>query len=87
MPIEAAFTLAMQSDPSLFHIASKMNIFIVTPTTLLSSLRTVNYTWKQESQKQNIAEIVTLGSDILDKLTAFTEDLTDIEKHLNLALK
>ncbi len=87
MPIEAAFTLAMQSDPSLFHTASKMNIFIVTPTTLLSSLRTVNYTWKQESQKQNIAEIVSLGSDILDKLTAFTEDLSDIEKHLNLALK
>jgi DNA recombination protein RmuC len=87
MPIEAAFTLAMQSDPSLFHTASRSNIFIVTPTTLLSSLRTVNYTWKQESQKQNIAEIVSLGSDILDKLTAFTEDMTDIEKHLNLALK
>jgi hypothetical protein len=52
-----------------------------------SGAETVNYTWKQESQKQNIAEIVSLGSDILDKLTAFTEDMTDIEKHLNLALK
>jgi DNA recombination protein RmuC len=51
MPIEGAFSLAMQNDPTLFQEAAKNNIFIVTPTTLLSSLRTVHYTWKQESQK------------------------------------
>lgn len=87
MPIEGAFSLAMQNDPTLFQDAAKSNIFIVTPTTLLSSLRTVNYTWKQESQKQNIREIVELGSEILNKLVAFSDDFGDIERHLNSALK
>ncbi len=87
MPIEGAFSLAMQNEPTLFQDAAKGNIFIVTPTTLLSSLRTVNYTWKQESQKQNIREIVELGSEILNKLVAFSDDFYDIEKNLNSALK
>ena len=87
MPIEGAFSLAMQNDPTLFQDAAGSNIFIVTPTTLLSSLRTVNYTWKQESQKQNIREIVDLGSEILNKLVAFSDDFGDIEKNLNSALK
>jgi DNA recombination protein RmuC len=87
MPIEGAFSLAMQNDPTLFQEAAKNNIFIVTPTTLLSSLRTVHYTWKQESQKQNIREIVELGSEILNKLVAFSDDFGDIEKNLNSALK
>lgn len=87
MPIEGAFSLAMQNDPTLFQDAAKNNIFIVTPTTLLSSLRTVHYTWKQESQKQNIREIVDLGSEILNKLVAFSDDFGDIEKNLNSALR
>jgi len=87
MPIEGAFSLAMQNDPTLFQDAAKSNIFIVTPTTLLSSLRTVHYTWKQESQKQNIREIVELGSEILNKLVTFSDDFQDIEKNLHSALK
>ena len=47
----------------------------------------MHYTWKQESQKQNIREIVELGSEILNKLVAFSDDFGDIEKNLNSALK
>lgn len=87
MPIEGAFSLAMQNEPTLFQEAANSNIFIVTPTTLLSSLRTVHYTWKQESQKQNIREIVEIGSAILDKLVTFSDDFNDIEKNLNQSVK
>ena len=87
MPLEGAFSLAMQNEPTLFQEAAKNNIFLVTPTTLLSSLRTVNYTWKQEAQKQNIKEIVNIGSEILNKLVSFSDDFMDIEKNLHQALK
>lgn len=86
MSIEGAFSLAMQNEPTLFQEAVKNNIFLVTPTTLLSSLRTVHYTWKQEAQKQNIKEIVDLGSEILNKLVNFSDDFMDIEKSLKQAL-
>ncbi len=57
MPIEPAFALAVQTDASLFNDAFEMNIVIVSPSTLLATLRTISSIWRQENQNKNALEI------------------------------
>jgi DNA recombination protein RmuC len=86
VPIEAAFTLAMQTEGEIFQEAASKNIFIVTPTTLLASLRTVSFSWRQESQKQNVMEIVKTGTEIMDKFVSFADHFLDVENKIKSAL-
>lgn len=83
IPIEPAFTLAVQQDPELFNDAYSKNIVIVSPTTLIATLRTISSIWKQEYQNKNAIEIARQGGALYDKFQAFTEDLISIGKHLN----
>ena len=77
MPIESAFSLALQNDPELFTFAWDKNVVIVSPTTLLATLRTVSSIWKHEKQTQNAIEIARQGGLLYDKFVSF---LTDLEK-------
>lgn len=83
IPIEPAFTLAVQHDQDLFNDAYSKNIVIVSPTTLIATLRTIASIWKQEYQNKNAIEIARQGGALYDKFQTFTEDLISIGKHLN----
>ena len=82
MPIEPAFAYAVQSDASLFTDAFEQNIVIVSPSTLLATLRTIASIWRQEKQNRNALEIAKQSGDMLDKFTAFVEDLLTVGKGL-----
>ena len=82
MPIEPAFALAVQNDLSIFNDAFEMNIVIVSPSTLLATLRTIESIWRQEKQNKNALEIAKQSGDMLDKFTAFVEDLISVGKGL-----
>lgn len=82
MPIEPAFALAVQNDQAIFNDAFEMNIVIVSPSTLLATLRTISSIWRQENQNRNALEIARQSGDMLDKFTAFVEDLLSVGKGL-----
>jgi len=75
MPMESAFSLALQNDPELFGFAWDRKIVIVSPTTLLATLMTISAIWKQEKQTLNAMEIARQGGALYDKFVAFIADL------------
>jgi DNA recombination protein RmuC len=82
IPLESAFSLAMQHDHELFNEAFERNIVIVTPTTLLATLRTVSNLWKMENQNKNALEIGRKAGDLLDKFADFCSDLEKIGEQI-----
>ena len=82
VPIEPAFALAVQSDANLFYEAFEKNIVIVSPTTLLATLRTIASIWKQEKQNKNALEIARQSGDLYDKFVGFVEDLSLIGSNI-----
>ena len=84
-PIEGAFSLALQSDPKFFQFSWKHSIVIVSPTTLLATLKTVESIWKREKQNRNAIEIAQASGRLYDKFTLFTEDLSQIGANLKKA--
>jgi len=82
MPIEPAFAYAVQNDNSIFTDAFEKNIVIVSPSTLLATLRTIASIWRQESQNKNAVEIARQSGEMLDKFTAFIDDLISVGKGL-----
>lgn len=85
VPIEPAFGLALQTDQGIFLEALERNVVIVTPSTLLATLRTVNFIWKQDSQKKNVMEIARQSGLLYDGFVNFTEELKQIGKQLDRA--
>lgn len=78
MPIEPAFSLAIQSDAELFNFAWERRIVLVSPTTLLATLRTVSSIWKFEKQSKNSLEIARLSGELYDKFEGFIRDLQKV---------
>ncbi|MHB8339261.1 MAG: DNA recombination protein RmuC [Ignavibacteriaceae bacterium] len=78
MPIEPAFSLAVQNDPAIFSDAFEKNIVIVSPSTLLATLRTIASIWRQEKQNKNALEIARQSGALYDKFVGFVEDLFNI---------
>ena len=85
MPLEPAFALAFRLKPELFEQAWDKNIAIVSPTTLLSTLRTVSSLWKQERQQKNALDIAKRGGELYDKFAGIVKDLEDLGKKLSSA--
>ncbi|NLJ82292.1 MAG: DNA recombination protein RmuC [Bacteroidales bacterium] len=85
--LEPALTLALQHDNTLFDKALNKNIVLVSNSTLLASMRTVSFIWKQENQKQNVVEIAKESGLLYDKFANFTEDLLDLGKSLETSKK
>ena len=82
MPIEAAFSTAFAQDDTLFSEALSKNIIIVTPTTLLATLRTVENIWHFEHQSKNSLEIARRAGIMYDKFRGFMEEMEKIGKQL-----
>lgn len=83
VPIEPALNAALAANQGLYEEALKMNVVLVSTTTLLATMRTVSYIWTQEDQRQNIQEIIKKTSALYDKFSGFVGDLQKVEKHLN----
>ncbi len=82
VPIEAAFSAALQVEPNLFQEAFDRNIVIVSPTTLLATLRVIDSLWKQERQSQNAREIAERAGWLYDKFVLFIQDLDEVGNRL-----
>ena len=87
MPLEPAFALAFKLKPELFEQAWDKNVAIVSPTTLLSSLRTVSSLWKQERQQRNALDIAKRGGELYDKFASIVKDLETLGDKLNTVQK
>ena len=87
IPIEGAFSAAVQNDNSLFQDAFDKNVVIVSTSTLLATLRTIASIWKQEKQTQNAIEIARQGGALFEKFVGLTEDLLNLGKQMDTAKK
>lgn len=82
VPVEPAFALAIQEEQQLFAEALDRNIVLVTTSTLLATMRTVSFIWKQEKQKKSVLEIARQSGLLYDRFCAFVEDLQSIGKRI-----
>lgn len=80
--LEPALIIALQNEPSLFEKALNKNIVLVSTSTLLASMRTVSFIWKQENQKNNVLDIAKESGLLYDKFVGFIEDLIKIGKNI-----
>jgi DNA recombination protein RmuC len=83
VPIEPAFALVVNTDENLYAWAFEKNIVIVTPATLLATLRTIDTMWNNEKQQQNALEIATQAGRLYDQFVNLTEDLIKVGNQLN----
>lgn len=87
IPIEPAFAIAINEDNSLYNKAFEQNIVIVTPSTLLATLRTIDTMWNNEKQQQNAIEIARQAGALYDKFEGLVKDLTGVGKKIDDAKK
>ncbi len=87
IPIEAAFLAAFQADEKLFSDAFEHKIVVVTPTTLLATLKTIENIWRYERQNENAKMIADKAGTLYDKIRGFAEDLEKLGTQLNTAHK
>jgi DNA recombination protein RmuC len=83
LPIESSFSVAVQGDNEIFSYAWERKIVIVSPTTLLATLRTISSIWKQENQTKNAQEIARLSGALYDKFIGFAEDMSRIKANID----
>lgn len=83
MAVEPAFALAVQNEPDIFTDAFNNSIIIVSPTTLLATLRTVASIWIQEKQNRNALDIAKKGGLLYDKFCLLLEDLKEVQKQIS----
>ncbi|WP_375580971.1 DNA recombination protein RmuC [Marivirga tractuosa] len=79
---EPALTIALKEDHNLYEKALDKNIVLVSTTTLMATLRTISYIWKQDLQNKNAIEIATQAGALYDKFTNFTDDLLKVGNNL-----
>ncbi|AWM15242.1 DNA recombination protein RmuC [Flavobacterium sediminis] len=85
IPIEPAFAIALQEDNTLYNKAFEKNIVIVTPSTLLATLRTIDSMWTNQKQQENAIEIARQAGALYDKFEGFVQDLIKIGKKMDEA--
>ena len=83
IPVEASFGLAVQEDHELFSFAWDQKVVLVSPSTLLATLRTIASVWQQENQTRNAIEIARQGGALYDKFVGFVADLEKIGKSIS----
>ena len=83
IPIEAAFMLALQHDPELYRLAYDKHIILVSPTTLLATLRTVENIWRYEKQNKNAELIAKQAGDLHDQFVMLLSAMDNVQNYLN----
>jgi len=87
MPVESALTLALNQNPEIFNNALKRKIVLITPTTLVATLKIVKILWQKENQVKNVEEIFRQCGELYNKFASFLEDMDRVETALNSATK
>ncbi len=87
MPIDAAYSVAIQNDPSLSQFAFEKNIVFVSPTMLLTTLKLAQNLWRLDQQNQNAVEIAEKAGGLYDKFVNFIADLEDIGARIDSTKK
>ena len=87
VPIEPAFAMALNYDGNLYSEAFDKNIVIVTPTTLLATLRTIDTMWQNEKQQKNALDIATAAGALYDKFVGLSEDLIKVGTQMDTVQK
>jgi DNA recombination protein RmuC len=85
VPIEPAFSIAVQNELGIWNDAFDKNIVLISPATLLATLRTIANIWKQDSQNNNALEIAKQSGALYDKFVGFIEDLLKVGKQMDTA--
>ena len=85
MPIEGAFLLALEQDGEFFKRAYEENILVVSPSTLLVTLRTIEHIWRTQRQEEHAKKIAKEAEGMYEKLVGFVEELQKIGVHLGRA--
>ncbi len=85
IPVESSFGLAVQEDNDLFSFAWNLKVVLVSPSTLLATLRTIASVWQQENQTRNAIEIARQGGALYDKFVGFIADMEKIGKGIGTA--
>jgi len=87
MPVESALTLAINQHPEIFNNALKRKIVLITPTTLVATLKVVKILWQKENQVKNVEEIFRQCGELYNKFVSFLDDMDKIETALTSANK
>ena len=87
IPIESAFIAAFQADEKVFADAFEHKIVVVTPTTLLATLRTIENIWRYERRNENARIIAEKAGALYDKIRGFVEDLDKLGTQLSTVNK
>ena len=85
MPIEAAYVIAIQQAPELFKEAYEKNVVLVSPSSLMVALRTVETIWRYDKQNKNAEKIALSAGRLYDQFVLFVESLDEIGKHIERA--
>lgn len=83
IPIEPAFAMALNEDSTLYNRAFEKNIIIVTPSTLLATLRTIDSMWTNQKQQEHAYEIARQAGALYDKFEGFVTDLIKVGKRID----
>jgi DNA recombination protein RmuC len=83
VPVEPAFSLALQKEPGLFNSAFEHQIVLVGPSTLLATLRTIQNIWRYENQSRNAQDIANKAGAMYDKFVNFAEDMDELGKKID----
>lgn len=85
IPVEPAFLLAIDRQPELINEALNLNIMLVSPTTLLVALRTINNLWRYEHQSRHAQRIADRAAKLYDKMRLFVDDMSSMGQSLDKA--
>jgi DNA recombination protein RmuC len=83
IPVESSFSLAVQEDQDIFSFAWDLKVVLVSPSTLLATLRTIASIWQQENQTRNAIEIARQSGALYDKFVGFITDMEKIGKSIS----
>lgn len=87
VPVEGAFATALQTDSDIFNYAWDRKIIIVSPTTLMVTLRTIESIWRQEKQNKNAFEIARQAGELYDKFVGFVGDMEKVKGSMDVTQK
>lgn len=83
VPVEGAYLMAIEADPSVFEQAFEKRVAVVTPTTLFTTLKTIEQLWRYERQSENTVQLIKRAAEVHDKFVGFVETFEKVGKQLD----
>ncbi len=87
LPVEAAYLMAIEADSSIFESAFEKSVAVVTPTTLFTTLKTIEQLWRYERQSENTVKLIKRAAEVHDKFVGFVETFEKVGSQFDTAHK